>query len=154
MTPVEETVEDLADLYLAERSTRGSAKTHIQRVRDRRARSLRSGVPKAAAARLLGVSVNTLDKWIARGRIGTVTSSRSRRELVEPHHLAKLLVHVRVLRQQGSTDGVLAVAIEALERDDQTYRREFDELYGASLRALESGDVKPLQLPDSFGPED
>lgn len=153
MTAVEEIVEDLADLYAAEQASRGSAKAHIQRVRARRVRAASRGIPKAPSARMLGVSVNTLDKWIGRGRIRTVTSS-SGRALIDAQQVAQLLIAVRVLRQLGRKEGLLAAAIEQLERDDPRYQREFAELYGKSVESTETGDVRPLTLPDSFGPED
>lgn len=153
MTAVEEIVEDLADLYAAEKATRGSARTHIQRVQARRVRAAARGIPKAPAARMLGVSVNTLDKWIGRGRIGTLASP-SGRALVDAQQVAQLLIAVRVLRELGRKEGLLAAAIEELERDDPHYQREFAELYGESLESMETGNVRPLRLPDSFGPED
>jgi hypothetical protein len=152
MTAVEEIVEDLADLYAAEKASRGSAKTHIQRVQARR-RAAAKGIPKATAARMLGVSANTLDKWIGRGRISTVASA-SGRALVDAQQVAQLLIAVRVLRQLGRKEGLLAAAIEQLERDDPHYQREFAELYGESLESVRTGNVRPLRLPDSFGPED
>lgn len=152
MTAVEEIVEDLADLYAAEKASRGSARTHIQRVQARR-RAAAMGIPKATAARMLGVSANTLDKWIGRGRISTLASP-SGRALVDAQEVAQLLIAVRVLRQLGRKDGLLAAAIQQLERDDPHYQREFAELYGESLESMETGNVKPLRLPDSFGPED
>ena len=154
MTGVEEIVEDLADLYVAERTARGSARAHIQRVQARRARAAAGGIAKAPAARLLGISVNTLDKWIARGRISTVPRPGSARAGVDPVQLARLLIAVRVLREQGRQDGILAAAIQQLEREDPRYQREFAELYAPSLQSMATGHLKPLELPDTFGPED
>lgn len=153
MTAVEEIVEDLADLYVAEKTARGSVRIHIQRVQARRARAASRGVPKAPAARMLGISVNTLDKWIGRGRIRTIQSP-SGRALVDAQQVAQLLIGVRVLRQLGRREGLLAAAIQQLEREDPRYQREFAELYGQSLESMETGNVKPLKLPGTFGPED
>jgi DNA-binding transcriptional MerR regulator len=154
MSTVEETVEDLADLYVLEKSARGHNKGYVERIRQRRARAVRRGVPKAAVARLLGVSVNTLDKWIERGRIKTTLDSKSGRKLIDGQEAARLLIAVRVLRAQGTKDGVLAAAIQQLERGDPKYQRDFADLYGASLASMEAGSVRPLRLPDAFGPED
>ncbi len=154
MTAVEELVEDLADLHVAERAARGSTRAHIQRVQARRARAAAGGIAKAPAARLLGISVNTLDKWIARGRISTVSRPGSARVGVDPVQLARLLIAVRVLREQGRRSGVLAGAIQQLEREDLRYQREFAELYAPSLESMATGNLKPLELPETFGPED
>lgn len=153
MTAVEEIVEDLADLYVAEKTARGSVRTHIRRVQARRARAASQGVPKAPAARMLGISVNTLDKWIGRKRIRTIQSP-SGRALVDAQQVAQLLIAVRVMRQLGRSEGLLAAAIQQLERDDPHYQREFAELYGQSLESMQTGNIKPLELPDTFGPED
>lgn len=154
MSPVEEVIEDLADLYVLEKSSRGHDKECVRRIRERRAKHARRGVSKAAVGRMLGVSVNTLDKWIERGRIKTMIDPKSGRKLIDGQEAARLLIAVRVLRAQGKKDGVLAAALDELERKDPTYQREFAKLYGASLASMQAGDLKPLRLPDSFGPED
>jgi hypothetical protein len=154
MSAVEDIVEDLVDLQLAERESRSpEVKRRLDRVTERRVRAQR-GIAKAAAARMLGVSVNTLDKWIARGRVAVIRDERTGRELVAISPFARLLNEVRTLRQAGSTDGVVAAAIARLERDDPQYQAEFEELYGASLNATDQNRLKPLRLPDGFGPED
>jgi transposase-like protein len=155
VTAAEQAIEDLADLAVAKRSTRSEvAIDSVQRVASRRADVVRKGVPKASAARLLGVSPPTLDKWIARKRISTQRDPVTGRELVVPKALVDLLILVRVLRNAGHRDGVLAAAIERLEQDDPVHQREYAELYGDSIKAMASGDLKPLALPESFGPED
>lgn len=154
MSPVEEAVEDLADLYVLERSSRGQNKEYVRRIRERRVKQADRGVPKAVLARMLGISVNTLDKWVERGRIQTKRDPKSGRRLIDGQEAARLLVAVRVLRSQGKNDGVLAAAVAELEREDSRYQREFAELYGASLASLRAGAVKPLRLPDALGPED
>jgi hypothetical protein len=154
MSPVEEVVEDLADLYVLEKSSRGRNRESVRRIRERRAKQAGRGVSKAAVARMLGVSVNTLDKWIGRGRIKTKVDPKSGRELIDGQEAARLLVAVRVLRAQGKKDGVLAAAVDELEREDPEYQRELAELYGASLSSMQAGDLEPVRLPDSFGPED
>lgn len=147
-------MEDLAELYVAERASRGQARELVHRVAVRREHALSRGVSKALAARMLGVSVPTLDKWIARDRIATIADQQGKRRLVDARGLAQLLVRVRALREMGHRDGVLAEAIQTLERDDPGYQRQFDELFGASLASIERGDVRPVVVPDSFGPED
>lgn len=150
----EEAVEDLAELYVAERAARGRARELVHRVAARREHALSRGVSKALAARMLEVSVPTLDKWIARDRIATVTGAKGKRRLVDARSLAELLVRVRALRASGHREGVLAEAIHTLERQDSQYQRQFDELFGASLDATRRGELKPVVVPESFGAED
>jgi DNA-binding transcriptional MerR regulator len=82
--------------------------------------SLRSrlgpAVPKRAAARLLGVSVTALDRWLDRGVLPAVASPRqgSRRLGVETGPLLELATKVRQLRRSGLTRGVLAQAVRRL----------------------------------------
>jgi hypothetical protein len=154
MSAVEDIVEDLVDLQVADRESRSAeVKKRLECLAERRVRRQR-GISKAAAARMLGVSVNTLDKWIARERIAVVRDERTGRDLVAIRPFARLLNKVRILRAAGAVDGVLATAIMQLESEDPQYQAEFEELYGASLRAVAANRLKPLQLPDGFGPED
>src|SRR4051812_30175524 len=114
MSAVQDIVEDLVDLQVAERESRSpEVKRRLQRLAQRRTR-VRRGIPKATAARMLGVSVNTLDKWIARHRIAVVPDERTGRELVALKPFALLLNEVRTLRDRGAASGVLATAIMQL----------------------------------------
>lgn len=154
MSAVEDIVEDLVDLQVAGRGSRSlEVKRRLDRVAERRVQSQR-GIAKAVAARMLGVSVNTLDKWIARGQVTVIRDERTGRELVAIWPFARLLNEVRILREAGTTDGVLAAAITQLERDDPQYQAEFAGLYGVSLSAAAENRLKPLRLPAGFGPED
>lgn len=49
---------------------------------------------------------------------------------------------------------VLAEAIAQLEREDPVYQADFQELYGAALEAMAAGDLRPVEIPETFGPED
>ena len=111
------------------------------------------GVSKTVASRVLGVSVNTVDKWIARGSIRTVRAKGEKR-LVELMGLIDLATAMEDLREVGHTTGVLAAAILHLQQHAPHYRRDFEELYGESLAAAESSDLIPATIPDTFGPED
>ena len=143
-------MHDLIDLHVASRDGDRARVHKVEgRVRDR----VGSGVPKAVAARVLGFSVNTLDKWIARGRI-RVVAGRNGRQLVALEPLVDLAAEVERLRDCGETEGVLAAAILALHLDDPAYRQEFDELYGESLEATRRGDLVPAAIPSTFGPDD
>ncbi len=154
MGVTEDIVEDLVDIQAADEESRSpEAKRRLRRLAERRLDAKR-GIPKAVAARMLGVSVNTLDKWIARGHVVVIRDEHSQRVLVATGPFARLLSQVRLLRSSGESEGVLAAAIAQLEREDPAYQRQFDELYGASLQAMADGRLKPLVIPDGFGPGD
>jgi len=154
MSAVQDIVEDLVDLQVADRESRSPAvKERLRRLTERRVRSHR-GITKAEAARMLDVSVNTLDKWIARGRVAVVHDEDSGRTLVAIVPFARVLHEVREVRARGQADGVLAAAITRLEHEDPEYQYDFAALYGASLRAAVDDRLKPLSLPHGFGPDD
>jgi len=150
MSATEELVHDLIDLHVAGRD---GDRARVRKVEDRVRARVGTGVPKAVAARVLGFSVNTLDKWIARGRI-QVVPSRNGRQLVALEPLVDLAAEVERLRDAGKTEGLLAAAILALQQDDPAYREEFEELYGESLEAMRRGELVPATIPDTFGPDD
>jgi excisionase family DNA binding protein len=153
MAPTEELVHDLVDLNVAHRSSRGKPRQRVGHVEGRMRKRVGPGVSKTVASRVLGVSVNTVDKWIARGSIRTVRAKGERR-LVELTGLIDLATAMQDLREAGHTTGVLAAAILHLQQHDPHYRRDFEELYGESLTAAKSGDLIPATIPDTFGPED
>jgi excisionase family DNA binding protein len=153
MAPVEELVHDLVDLKVARRSSRGKPRQRVGYVEDRMRKRVGPGVSKTVASRVLGVSVNTVDKWIARGSIRTVRAKGGKR-LVELTDLIDLAAAMDDLREAGQTTGVLAAAILHLQQHDARYRKDFEELYGKSLAAAKRGDLIAATIPDSFGPED
>lgn len=154
MSAVDEIVEDLLDIGAASRESRSpEVRRRLRRIAERRIDAQR-GVPKAVAARMLGISVNTLDKWIARGRVTVLRDERTGRVLVATAPFTRLLQEVRELRDGGADAGVLSMAIARLEREDPHYQAEFEALYGTSLQAMAHGRLKPLELSESFGPED
>ena len=149
----EELVQDLVDLKVARRSSRGKPAERMRLVEGRVCKRVGAGVPKAVAARVLGVSVPTVDKWVARGRIPTVLNGSGPRR-VALSALVDLAARVEELRDQGQTEGLVAAALLRLEQEDPVYRDNFDELYGSSLAAAERGDLVPATIPETFGPED
>jgi transposase len=154
MSPVaEELVRDLVDLKVAGRSSRGKPAERLRRVEGRVRRRVGDGVSKAVAARVLGVSVPTVDKWIARGRIPTVPSA-SGPQRVAVVTLVDIAALVEVLREQGQTDGLVAAAILRLEQEDPAYHRDVAELYGDSISAIKRRDLIPATIPANFGPDD
>jgi hypothetical protein len=60
---------------------------------------------------------------------------------------------VKELRRLGRRRGLLVEALSRLELEDPQWQREFDDLYGESLRAMRDGDLVKVDL-DSFGPDD
>lgn len=99
----------------------------IQTSRDRQVRSdlreaeavlraqLGPSVPKRAAARLLGISVTALDRWIDRGYLPVVTSPRSSKRLgVETRSLLDLATAVWRLRRAGRSHAVISAAVREL----------------------------------------
>lgn len=150
---MEELVQDLLDLHVAERHSRGRPRAHVRKVEGRMRKRVGAGVSKAVAARILGVSTNTLDKWIVRGRVPTVRGDGGR-QLVALAPLVELGANIKQLREAGQTEGLLSTAILELEQRDHAYVREFKELYGDSIDALRRGELVPATIPDSFGPDD
>jgi excisionase family DNA binding protein len=109
-------------------------------------------LPKRVAARLLGVSVPTLNKWVARGLIPVERKGRYQRVRRDP--LLELAEQVAVVRSTGQTGGVVAEAVHQLQAKDPTYQREAAELYGESLAAIGRGDLVAAAIPAGFGPDD
>lgn len=108
---------------------------------------------KTETAKLLRVSVNTLDKWIGRGVIPTITDARYKRARIPVRAALKLAAEVDDLRHLGRDRGVLAAAMSRLEQRDPEWQRAFDDQYGESLDAMRRGDLVELDL-DSFGSND
>jgi len=107
---------------------------------------------KASAARLLGVSRNTLDKWIARGAVPT-REIAGRQEVVrtELEELAETVQRLRAV--SADRPGVLAEAVRRLAEGDPEFAGMEDQIE-RSLRDVEQGNLVPLRIPDSFGHDD
>jgi hypothetical protein len=149
----EELVHNLVDLKVAQRSSRGKPRERVLRVEGRVRKRVGDGVSKAVAARVLGVSVPTVDKWIARGRIPTLRAGGGPPK-VAISALVDLAASIEELREAGKTDGLIAAGLLRLEQTDPVYRKDFKKLYGDSLQAAQQGDLMPAVIPDTFGPED
>lgn len=80
-------------------------------------------VPKRAAARLLGISVTALDRWVDRGCLPVVASpGGSKRLAIETGPLLDLATRVRLLRRQGRSRGVLSQAVRELGWRERGHR--------------------------------
>ena len=109
-------------------------------------------LPKAAAARVLGVSRGTLEKWIGRAMIPTRTVDGLER--VERASLEEIAAEVAALRRlREDNPAVLAEALTRLADRDPEFAGTEAQI-AESLRDVEQGELVPLRIPDSFGPED
>jgi DNA-binding transcriptional MerR regulator len=113
---------------VALRRVEAAVRDPIERQRlDRVIRALRrevgSGVPKRRAARLLGVSVQALDRWVERGLIPVVRKPGSTRELLDAETVILLAEEVSRRRDSGEQRGVLAASLRELERTGRLPRR-------------------------------
>lgn len=107
---------------------------------------------KASAARLLGVSRTTLDKWIGRGAL-PVRDVGGRQEVVRTdlEDLAETVQHLRAIA--ADKPGVLAEAVRRLAESDPEFAGMEDPIK-RSLRDAQDGKLVPLRIPESFGPDD
>lgn len=114
---------------------------------------LDASLSKTHAAELIGVSVPTLDKWIA-GRILPIRKAPSGRPRIPRDTALDLAERIGDLREQGQQRNLITGVVDMLQRQDPTYQREFKELYGPGLAALAEGQLVSAEPPESFGPED
>jgi hypothetical protein len=108
---------------------------------------------KTQAAELIGVSVPTLDKWIAH-RILPIRKAPSGRPRIPRDTALDLAERVSDLREQGQQRNLIAGVVGMLQRKDAAYQREFRELYGPGLAAVAEGQLVSAEPPETFGPED
>jgi hypothetical protein len=109
-------------------------------------------LPKAAAARVLGVSRGTLEKWIGRAMIPTRTVDGLER--VERAGLEEIATEVAALRRlREDNPAVLAEALTRLADRDPEFVGMAAQI-AKSLREIEGGKLVPLHIPDNSGPED
>ena len=113
-------------------------------------KQLGPAVPKYAAARLLGVSVTALDRWIDRGCVPVVASSRSSSRLaVETKPLLELATRVWRLRRAGRRGAVLSAALRELGWRDRGHRLVFWSDVARLPRPNVSLDELQLQYQES-----
>lgn len=84
-------VRNLVDLHNVERD---DDLGRISKVEDRIHDYLGDAVPKAVAARVLGVGAGTLNSYIEQGRVAT-TEDKTGRELVATRPLVEFVVQVQ-----------------------------------------------------------
>lgn len=108
---------------------------------------------KSQAAQVIGVSVPTLDKWIARGLLPVQRAESGRPRVVRDPVLA-LAERVDDLRRAGQDRHLIATVVDRMQRDDEAYQRDFAELYGPGLAASAGGDFVSAAPGPDWHPED
>src|SRR5215211_3888416 len=107
---------------------------HLRRAELRLRAELGGAVPKVVAARTLGVSTTALERWIKTGRIPVVRRPGGREE-VAAAALFDIAEEVAEIRQEGTSQGVLAAALRRLEERGLPRRRLRPNESARELRA-------------------
>lgn len=141
-------IEPIVRLRLAIPRARDSALVNELRATETLLRrALGPRVPKRVAARVLGTSVTALDRWLDRGYLPLVATSRDAGRLaVETTPLLDLAVKARQLRASGRSRGVLAQALRELGWRDRGRR----VVIGVDLAALPRPNVSADALAGDF----
>jgi DNA-binding transcriptional regulator YiaG len=108
---------------------------------------------KSQAAKVIGVSVPTLDKWIEQ-RIVPVKRATSGRPRIPRDTALDLAERVADLRRRGRERNLIIALVDQLQRNDAVYQHEFKQLYGPGLRSLAKGRLVSAAPTDAFGPDD
>ena len=148
--------ERTAERILALRRTArrgGDVRRELEPIIDGLRRDLDETMSKTQAAKVIGVSVPTLDKWIDQ-RIIPVERAASGRPRVPRDTALDLAERVSDLRERGRARNLIAAVVDQLQRDDSSYQREFKKLYGPGLLALAGGELVSAAPTAEFGPED
>jgi DNA repair photolyase len=148
--------ERTAERILALRRTArrgGEIREELEPIIDGLRRDLDETMSKTEAAKVIGVSVPTLDKWIEQ-RIVPVGRAASGRPRVPRDTALDLAERVSDLRDRGRERNLIVAVVHRLQQDDATYQREFQKLYGPGLRALANQELVSAAPRAGFGPED
>lgn len=127
MTPAAALLEPTVRLRLAIQETRDATlRDELRGIEVALRRQLGPAMPKRAAARLLGISVTALDRWIDRGCLPVVApASGSKRLAVETAPLLDLATNVKRLRRSGQTHALISEAVRELGWRDRGHRLVF-----------------------------
>jgi DNA-binding transcriptional MerR regulator len=121
---VERTMERIVALRrIASAVVDPSERERLERVIRGLRRDIGVGVPKRRAARLLGVSVQGLERWVERGVLPVVRRPGSTRELLDAEALIVLAEEVDRRRDGGEKRGVLAASLRDLQRTGRLPRK-------------------------------
>jgi phage terminase Nu1 subunit (DNA packaging protein) len=107
-----------------------AARRRAEQAAERLAAELEPTISKTRAARLLGVSVTALDKWVARGRVPVGRKSGLKKTEIDTATLLELAEDVAELREQGRRRGLIS---EALRRRAERRRSTASILETAAL---------------------
>jgi hypothetical protein len=129
------------------------ARARIATVEEGLREDVGESLSKASAARILGISLTTLDKWIGRSMLTTVTRPNGREE-IEAASFYDLAAEVERLRELGEDKAVIAAAFHRLAEHDPKVQKALTDALGEGLRAAKEGRVHELVIPSTFGPED
>lgn len=129
-------------------------RAELQPVIDDLRAELDETVPKASAARVLGVSTTTLDKWVARGLIPTAPAPKGSHRELPRDALLDLAEEVAEIRRLGADRHVLSEALRRLHANDPETRASFERDLGPALAAAQRGELVKFTLPDDWDPED
>lgn len=148
MLHVSSLLEPIVRLRLAIEQTRDpQLRAELREIEVSLRRQLGPSVPKRAAARLLGVSVTALDRWVDRGQLPAVSASPAATRLgIETGPLLDLATQVRRLRRAGSSHAVLSQAIRELGWQHRGQRL----VYGADIAKLPRPNVPLGELERQF----
>lgn len=148
MLPLSSLLEPIVRLRLAIEQTRDpQLRAELREIEVSLRRQLGPSVPKRAAARLLGVSVTALDRWVDRGQLPVVASSPAAKRLgIETGPLLDLATRVRRLRRAGSSHAVLSQAIRELGWPHRGQRL----VYRADVAKLPRPNVPLPELEQQF----
>jgi hypothetical protein len=151
-TNTERTAERILSLRRTARRG-GDVRQELEPVIDGLRSDLDETMSKSQAAKVIGVSVPTLDKWIEQ-RVVPVERAPSGRPRVPRDTALDLAERVSDLRERGRERNLIVAVVDQLQLDDSVYQREFKKLYGPGLRALASGELVSAAPTDEFGSED
>jgi transposase len=95
---------------------------------------------RTAAAKLIGVSLSTIQAWVDSGLLEVERTDAPGRPQLARGSVQESAAEVAELRKRArETPGLLAEALSRLEQDDPRWRAEFDEPYGPWLRVARRG---------------
>lgn len=106
---------------------------------------------KTEAARLLGVSLQTLDTWISRNLLPVVRVRNYKRDRVPAAKLVDVAAEINELREMGRTRGLLAAAIARLEEDEPD--SGIRDLSRRAARPFDRSKYVPA-IPEGWDPKD
>jgi DNA-binding transcriptional MerR regulator len=109
---------------------------------------------KAVAARLMEVSLQTLDTWISRGLLPVVRAHGYKRERIPSTALIDLAAEISELRQMGRKRGLLAEAITRLQERDPEGYEHLQVLRKRASQPFDRSEYVSAKPGSDWSPED